>query len=81
MDGSDDVRTRSEILGMKRLQGIHCEHCRQDEFESSSHVYRAVQPVKNIQKDQPIPELIPSSFFLAVGGGWLSKLSQKVKLR
>ncbi len=27
-------------------------------------------------KDQPIPELIPSSFFFAVVGGLLSKLSQ-----
>ncbi len=27
-------------------------------------------------KDQPIPELIPSSFFFVVVGGLLSKLSQ-----
>ena len=41
----------------------------------------STQAKQVFQKDQPIPVLVPSSFFLAVTGGLLSKLSQKVKAR
>src|SRR6266436_956750 len=37
MYGSDDVGPRSEVLGAKYLQGTRYDHCRQNEFESSSH--------------------------------------------